>query len=159
MKIINKVDYSNYLYILSLYGISKTAAEAEVQCRFRNLDSYVEWNPETQIFSSRYITQSPAVVKSIYHNFEKCWRQYTDTVIRTEEQSSNMPETRLKELRKSKGMTQAALAKKAGLYPRIVQKIERGEVDANKVSYSHIARLAYVLRVKPEELFVPAPID
>lgn len=159
MKVINRVDYSNYLYILSLYGIPKEAAETEVQRRFHDLGSFVEWDPEAQVFSSKYITQSPAAVKSIYHNFEKCWRQYTDTIIRNKEPRDHTPETRLKELRKGKGMTQAALAKRAGLYPRIVQKIERGEVDANKVPYSHIARLAYVLKVKPEELFVPAPID
>ena len=159
MKIINKVDYSNYLYILSLYGISKEAAEVEMQRRFRDLGSFVEWDPETQMFSSKHITQSPAVVKSIYHNFEKCWRQYTDAVMKTQGLCDDAPVTRLKELRKEKGMTQAALAKKAGLYPRIVQKIERGEVDANKVPYSHIVRLAYVLKVKPEELFVSAPID
>ena len=159
MKVINKVDYSNYLYVLSLYGISKENAETEMQRRFHDLGSFVEWDPEAQVFSSKYVTQSPAVVKSIYHNFEKCWRQYTDSVIKTQKLSDDAPETRLKELRKEKGMTQAALAKKAGLYLRIIQKIERGEVDANKVPYSHIARLAYVLRVKPEELFVSAPID
>jgi transcriptional regulator with XRE-family HTH domain len=57
---------------------------------------------------------------------------------------------RLREIRKSKGISQEQLAGDTGFELSQIGRIERGEINT---SISHVAAIAKVLKVKPEELF------
>ena len=57
---------------------------------------------------------------------------------------------RLREIRKSKKMSQETLALDSGFELSQIARIERGEINT---SISHVAAIAKALRVKPEELF------
>jgi DNA adenine methylase len=57
---------------------------------------------------------------------------------------------RLLEVRKSKGLSQEALAHACDFPPSQIGRIERGEVNTN---LSHVAKIAEALGVRPEELF------
>ncbi len=57
---------------------------------------------------------------------------------------------RLRELRKEKLLTQEELAKKAGLNPNSIVRIERGSVAEPR--FSTIRKLAAALEVDPQEL-------
>jgi transcriptional regulator with XRE-family HTH domain len=57
---------------------------------------------------------------------------------------------RLREIRKSKRMSQEQLAWDTGFELSQIGRIERGEVNT---SISHVSAIAKALKVKPEELF------
>ena len=57
---------------------------------------------------------------------------------------------RLRELRKTKGISQEKLAGDTGFELSQIGRIERGEINT---SISHVAAIAKALKVKPEELF------
>lgn len=56
----------------------------------------------------------------------------------------------LKALRKTKGISQEKLALETGFEVSQISRIERGTINT---SISHVAAIAKVLKVKPEELF------
>lgn len=58
--------------------------------------------------------------------------------------------SRLREIRLSKGLTQEALADKAGLHSTYVGGVERGE---RNVSLVNIHKFAVALEVRVQELF------
>ncbi|OGH61251.1 MAG: hypothetical protein A3G34_03490 [Candidatus Lindowbacteria bacterium RIFCSPLOWO2_12_FULL_62_27] len=60
---------------------------------------------------------------------------------------------RLRGLRKDMGVTQADLARRAGIDPRYYSRIERGQVNA---TFQTLMRLTRTLRVCPGILFFPA---
>lgn len=57
---------------------------------------------------------------------------------------------RLREVRLSRKMTQAALSELSGLHGHYVSDVERG---ARNPAVENVARLAWALRVTPGELF------
>ena len=57
---------------------------------------------------------------------------------------------RLRELRKTKGISQEQLAGDTGFELSQIGRIERGEINT---SISHVAAIAKALKVKPDELF------
>jgi transcriptional regulator with XRE-family HTH domain len=57
---------------------------------------------------------------------------------------------RLREIRKSKGISQEKLGDLSGLHRTYIGAIERGEQN---VSVDNIAKIARALKVKPAELF------
>lgn len=57
---------------------------------------------------------------------------------------------RLRERRVQLGMTQEALATRAGLHPTYVSRLERGKVN---VSLAAILRLCHALEMSPANLF------
>jgi transcriptional regulator with XRE-family HTH domain len=57
---------------------------------------------------------------------------------------------RLRELRRKRGKTQAAISELAGLHRHYVSDIERG---AHNPCLETIAKLAWALRVSPSDLF------
>jgi transcriptional regulator with XRE-family HTH domain len=57
---------------------------------------------------------------------------------------------RLRELRKERNLSQEELAWQTGFELSQIGRIERGEINT---SISHVAAIAKVLKVKPEELF------
>lgn len=56
----------------------------------------------------------------------------------------------VRELRKTKGISQEKLAGDTGFEVSQIGRIERGEINT---SISHVAAIAKALKVKPEELF------
>ena len=58
----------------------------------------------------------------------------------------------LKELRQRAGLTQAALAEKAGVNVRMVQYYENGFKDLNKAAFETGLRIAEALECDPREL-------
>lgn len=58
----------------------------------------------------------------------------------------------LKELRKAAGLTQAELAKKSGVNPRMIQHYEQGFKDLNKAAFETGLRIAEALGCDPREL-------
>ena len=58
----------------------------------------------------------------------------------------------IKELRKAKGLTQAALAERAGLPLRTVQKYEGGEYKAENMTLGNALKLAAALGCEPRDL-------
>jgi transcriptional regulator with XRE-family HTH domain len=58
--------------------------------------------------------------------------------------------SRVRHLRLARGLTQEALAARAGIAVRHVQKIEAGEINT---TLRTIARLALALEVDPSEIF------
>jgi transcriptional regulator with XRE-family HTH domain len=64
--------------------------------------------------------------------------------------------SRLRELRQEQGMTQEAVAFRAGLSPNYVGDVERGE---RNLGLENIYRLADALGISPSRFFEPSPID
>ena len=58
----------------------------------------------------------------------------------------------LKELRQKAGLTQAALAEKAGVNIRMLQYYENGFKDLNKAAFETGLRIAEALECDPREL-------
>ena len=58
----------------------------------------------------------------------------------------------LKEIRTSKGLTQAALAAAAGVNIRQIQKMESGEIQPENITLGTALRLAKALGVEPADL-------
>jgi transcriptional regulator with XRE-family HTH domain len=61
---------------------------------------------------------------------------------------------RLKRLREARGLTQRELARRAGLNPATIGRLEDGNGDLTAPTAERLAR---ALRVKPEELIDEAP--
>jgi transcriptional regulator with XRE-family HTH domain len=61
---------------------------------------------------------------------------------------------KIRELRVAKGMTQEALAERAGLHPTYIGGVERGE---RNVGFDNILKLANALHEQPSALFVGFP--
>lgn len=59
---------------------------------------------------------------------------------------------KLKEIRKSKGITQEALAEMSGVNPRTVQNFEQGKADINKAAVIKVYALAKALECTVEDL-------
>ncbi len=59
---------------------------------------------------------------------------------------------KLKELRKSRNLTQAQLAELSGVNSRQIQRIENGESDISNVTLKNAHALAKALGVSMEEL-------
>jgi len=57
---------------------------------------------------------------------------------------------RLRELRKAKGWSQAALAKRAGVYQATISELETGR--SRSISFAVLDRVASALGVQPGEL-------
>ena len=57
---------------------------------------------------------------------------------------------RLRELRKTKGISQEKLAGESGFELSQIGRIERGEINT---SISHVAAIAKALKIKPEDFF------
>jgi transcriptional regulator with XRE-family HTH domain len=62
----------------------------------------------------------------------------------------------LKLARKVAGLTQAELAKQAGVTKSYISLLESGQRDIRSVGYETVARIADALGVSPQELF---PLD
>ena len=62
----------------------------------------------------------------------------------------------LRRLRLREGITQEALAERAGMEARFTQRVERGKID---IAISTLARLAKALHVAPSVLLHPAKLD
>lgn len=58
----------------------------------------------------------------------------------------------LKELRKAAGMTQAELAEKSGVNPRMIQHYEQGFKDLSKAAFETGLRIADALGCDPRDL-------
>lgn len=58
----------------------------------------------------------------------------------------------IKSLRTAAGLTQAQLAKAAGINVRQIQKIESGEIRAENLTLGNAIRLSAALGVMPEQL-------
>jgi transcriptional regulator with XRE-family HTH domain len=58
---------------------------------------------------------------------------------------------KIRQLRLAKGLTQEALADRAGLHPTYIGGVERGE---RNVGFDNILKLARALREHPSALFV-----
>lgn len=58
---------------------------------------------------------------------------------------------KLKEIRKSKGISQEELAFKCGFELSQIGRIERGTINT---SISHVASIAQALEISPSELFI-----
>lgn len=71
-----------------------------------------------------------------------------DSIIKTK-----LPETNLKRLRLSYGITQAELAKQAGVSLRSIQMYEQRKKDINKASFETVYGISKVLGCSVEELF------
>lgn len=61
-------------------------------------------------------------------------------------------ETKLARLRKERKLTQNQLAEKAGVYPLIISKLERGERSVSNLRLSSALALADALQVDPHQL-------
>jgi transcriptional regulator with XRE-family HTH domain len=57
---------------------------------------------------------------------------------------------RVREIRRSKGLSQEQLAGETGFELSQIGRIERGEINT---SISHVAAIAVALKVKPQDLF------
>lgn len=62
----------------------------------------------------------------------------------------------LKLARKVAGLTQAELAKEAGVTNSFISLLESGKRDIRSVGYETVARIADALNVSPQDLF---PLD
>lgn len=62
----------------------------------------------------------------------------------------------LRKLRLREGITQEALAERAGMEVRFTQRVERGKID---IAISTLARLARALGVAPSVLLRPAKLE
>lgn len=62
------------------------------------------------------------------------------------------PITNLERYRRDTGLTQAQLAQKAGVYTRVIQKIETGEALAGNVAARNILSIADALNVEVRDL-------
>lgn len=58
----------------------------------------------------------------------------------------------LKELRKAAGLTQAELAQKSGVNPRMIQYYEQGFKDLSKAAFETGLKLAEALNCDPRDL-------
>lgn len=63
----------------------------------------------------------------------------------------------LKSLRESRGLTQAELARRAGVDIRRVQRLEKGEIRAKNLSLETAIAICKALNITPEKLIALQP--
>ena len=73
-------------------------------------------------------------------------------ILRRKEIKAYYPDTKLKHIRKLFGLTQAQLAKSAGVSLRSIQMYEQRNKDINKASVETIYKMAKVLGCSIEDL-------
>lgn len=112
--------------------------------------AYYQW--ETGMTFAEIVRCVPIIdIMALYHPYhEMDIRQFCDRMNELIRQAH--PETNLKRIRLSCGLSQSQLAKASGVPTRTIQQYEQRRKDINKAQAEYIAILASVLHCQPRAL-------
>lgn len=162
------ISYLAPCMILYKNGIDPIPVAQKIAASLKEKYPEIEWDLRTrqihliiatgEHFSPAYYRSRCSAFKNDLH---KMWNAaiapYLSETHNQKKQASKERKfpSNVRVLRKKKGKKQTEVAEAAGVYSRLIQKIELGENDISNITFANAVCIAYALQVDLEDLILP----